>query len=117
MSTRPPLIPRLLLRAVLRGEEREVICGDLEEEFGELSSGEGGARAGGGYDARRWYWRQALKAAGGRSMERLRVLARRGRTPRRGEKDSSGGAGSNSGGEMMGEAISALIKGPLQMDA
>jgi putative ABC transport system permease protein len=63
---RPPLIPRLLLEVLLRGEEREVIAGDLEEEYGRLVRG--------GPHAARWYWRQVLRAVGGRWLERGRRM-------------------------------------------
>jgi predicted permease len=54
-TTRPPRLPRLLVRVCLRGEMREVVLGDLDEEFAvaTMSSATRGR-------ARRRYWRQAL---------------------------------------------------------
>jgi putative ABC transport system permease protein len=67
---RSPLIPRLLVDLLLRGGEREVIAGDLEEEYRCLANGSRGSRY-----ARRWYWRQALRAVGGRWLVRIRRMA------------------------------------------
>lgn len=77
-SPRPPLIPRVLLGLMLLGEEREVITGDLEEEYGSLVDRIGAKR-----DADRWYWRQAVRVVAGRPLERVRrgwtkVVPRRG---------------------------------------
>ena len=52
---RPPRLPRLLATIAIRGEAREVILGDLDQEFHEaIASGAGRAAA------RRLYWRQTL---------------------------------------------------------
>jgi len=68
---RPPLLSRLLLAVFLRGLEREVITGDLEEEFQHLAE-----RVSGVDHARRWYRRQAWRAVGGRLLARGRRLVR-----------------------------------------
>ncbi|HEX5216111.1 MAG TPA: ABC transporter permease [Vicinamibacterales bacterium] len=52
---RPPRLPRALASLLLRGEAREVVVGDLDEEFARQIAA-GAARR----DARRRYWRQAL---------------------------------------------------------
>lgn len=54
-----PLLARLLLHLFLRGEGREVIRGDIEEEYSQLILP---TRAPG--FARRWYWSQAIGSAG-----------------------------------------------------
>jgi putative ABC transport system permease protein len=56
-SQSPPMLARLLLHLLLRGEGREFIRGDIEEEYAERIlplHGEGFAR--------RWYWRQATSS-------------------------------------------------------
>lgn len=50
---RPPLLPTLLLEAIVPPRDREQVVGDLVEEHA--------LRAGGGA---RWYWSQALRTAG-----------------------------------------------------
>ena len=57
-SPMPPLIPRILLRLLLRGDAREVVLGDLDEEFAAYVLPMQGVRF-----ARRWYWRHALGSA------------------------------------------------------
>jgi len=52
---RPPRLPRLLASVLLRGEMREVVLGDLDEEFA-LAIAAGADRR----QARRRYWRQAF---------------------------------------------------------
>ena len=52
---RPPRLPRLLARVLLRGEMREIVLGDLDEEFA-LAIAAGIDRR----QARRRYWRQAF---------------------------------------------------------
>jgi len=54
---RPPRLAALLLRVVLRGERRESVCGDLEEEW-RAEIRRMGRRA-----ARQWYWRSAWQSA------------------------------------------------------
>ncbi|MGH9795815.1 MAG: ADOP family duplicated permease, partial [Candidatus Acidiferrales bacterium] len=52
-----PVLARWLLRVGLRGEAREAVVGDIEEEFRRHVLPEVGPRA-----ARRWYWQQALRS-------------------------------------------------------
>ncbi len=54
-ATAPPKVARLLLTLVLRGEEQEVILGDIDEEYATDILPRHGRRVAG-----RWYWRQAL---------------------------------------------------------
>jgi predicted permease len=54
-ASRAPRLALLLLRLLLRGEAREVVTGDLLEEFDRRALC-GGHRS----RARRWFWRQAL---------------------------------------------------------
>jgi len=106
-ATRPPLLPRLLLALMLRGEEREVITGDLEEEFQELRT-----RGDGGRLAREWYRRQAWRAVGGRTVERLRRFAGAGGGSGRGAPGGAGvhapGGTGEGGGTRMGELLGDL---------
>ena len=51
----PPRLPRALVTLILRGEVREVIVGDLDQEFAEAITA--GVRPA---VARRMYWRQAI---------------------------------------------------------
>ncbi len=53
-----PLLARLLLHLLLRGPGREVIRGDIEEEYSRHILPNRAVRL-----ARRWYWRQAIKSA------------------------------------------------------
>ncbi|MGD8278583.1 MAG: ABC transporter permease, partial [Gemmatimonadota bacterium] len=62
----PPFLAGLLLTVFLRGEEREVICGDLEEEYRDRLWQWGGAGP-----AKRWYWRQALGVVSRRTWARF----------------------------------------------
>ena len=55
MTPRPPVVPRLIVRLLLRGEVGEVVRGDLDEEFHDALSA-GVPR----HAAKRRYWRQAL---------------------------------------------------------
>ncbi len=55
----PPRGSRLLLRLLLRGEQREIILGDLDEEYAADILPQQGRKA-----ARRWYRRQALASIG-----------------------------------------------------
>lgn len=100
MNHRPPLIPRLLLHILLRGEEREVICGDLEEEYADLAAQRGGI---GRKDADRWYWRQTWKAVGGRSLERVHRIRVWVLSPMRGSSGDGGFTGMRTGGGSMRE--------------
>jgi hypothetical protein len=61
MPRQPPRIAQALLRLAYRGDAREAIAGDLEEEYQEVVQHRGAFRA------RLWYWRQAFHS----------VLARR----------------------------------------
>ena len=61
MLRKPPRIAHALLRLAYRGDAREAIAGDLEEEYQEV------AQQRGAIHARLWYWRQVLRS----------VLARR----------------------------------------
>ncbi len=54
-----PLLARLLLRVLLRGERREFISGDIEEEYADHILPILGPMA-----ARRWFWSQVLRSAG-----------------------------------------------------
>ncbi len=56
MPRRPPRIAQALLRLAYRGDAREAIAGDLEEEFQEVLQQRGG------FQARLWYWRQAFRS-------------------------------------------------------
>ncbi|HZD06024.1 MAG TPA: hypothetical protein VE173_14030, partial [Longimicrobiales bacterium] len=71
---RPPWLPLLAMRVLLPPEAREVIVGDLEEEFGHRVGATGGA---GG--ARRWYRRMAFAslAAFWSPLHRVRRLRER----------------------------------------
>ncbi len=51
----PPRLAKALLRLCLRGEVREVVAGDLEEEFHSAKLAQLGRRG-----ARAWFWRQSL---------------------------------------------------------
>ena len=55
LPPRPPRLPRLLASVLLRGEMREVVLGDLDEEFA-LAIAAGADR----FQARRRYWCQAF---------------------------------------------------------
>ena len=68
---RSPVLARLLLRSVVRGEAAEFVIGDIEEAFHEDVLPRLG-RAG----ARRWYWGQALCATGGVLRERAGIRLR-----------------------------------------
>jgi hypothetical protein len=54
----PPRLARLILSIVLPASEREFFMGDLDEEFRQQ------ARIGGLREARRWYWKEAMRAPG-----------------------------------------------------
>jgi putative ABC transport system permease protein len=97
-SVRPPLIPRVLLHLLLRGEEREVICGDLEEEYRDLASKRLGSAV-----TKQWYWRQALRAVTGRSVERFHRMGGAVRGPRGGPKGAPGYTGMPKGGDTLRE--------------
>ena len=59
MSRNPsPLLGRLLLRFTLRGEGREFIIGDIDEEFAEHILPNRGWFA-----AHIWYWNHVLRSA------------------------------------------------------
>jgi predicted permease len=58
-----PLLGRLLLRLVLRREEREFIGGDIDEEFAEHILPNRGWLA-----AHIWYWNHVLRSAGSRTL-------------------------------------------------
>ena len=66
-----PLLGRLLLRLLLRGEAREFVVGDIDEEFLEHVVPTLGIR-----DARRWYWSQVFNSIGNRTT-RTRVAPQR----------------------------------------
>lgn len=78
-TPQPPRLARQLARWLLRGDTREVIAGDLDQEFTERIA-EGGTIAA----ARRHYWRQSLASVGAvhreawsrrfGSLDRLRPL-------------------------------------------
>jgi predicted permease len=53
--TRPPALARLLVLACLRGEMREIVRGDLDQEFHDAVAAGRDRRA-----AKRRYWRQAI---------------------------------------------------------
>ena len=83
-----PRIPRMLLRLLLRGDAREVVLGDIEEEFTAYVLPLRGARV-----ARRWFWRQALGSV--RSVlfargpeRRLPPSGAEHRSPRRSHRES-----------------------------
>lgn len=74
VTARPPALPRALVRLLVRGDAREVIVGDLDEEFAELVAAGTPASA-----AARHYWRQALASIGAcrratAEMKRARAL-------------------------------------------
>jgi len=73
MSAAPPRLGRALLWLALPGPEREVVAGDLHEEFATVVLPRRGA-----WRAHGWYWHQVL-----RSIAPLLVLRwqRRGRPP------------------------------------
>ena len=54
---KPPALARRLLRALLPAAHREVVVGDLDEEFERYVS-----RARTALGARAWYWRQAMRS-------------------------------------------------------
>jgi putative ABC transport system permease protein len=64
----PPRLARWLLQSRLPPEDREFALGDLEEEFFERAERDGRV------NARRWYWRQALRALGTRTPRRYQHL-------------------------------------------
>jgi predicted permease len=76
---RPPVLARALLAICLRGETREIIVGDLDEEFFERIASGASLR-----DARRHYLRQALAsiAVVGRPSVRVRSAVPSSATPR-----------------------------------
>jgi predicted permease len=51
----PPRLPRMIARLFIRGDAREVVVGDLDQEFAEAIASQVPAGA-----ARRRYWRQAI---------------------------------------------------------
>ena len=53
---RPPILPRTIARICLRGEAREVLLGDLDEEFVTFVYPNRGR-----WLARRWYWSQVVR--------------------------------------------------------
>jgi putative ABC transport system permease protein len=63
MPRRPPRLAQALLRLAYRGDAREAIAGDLEEEFQEVLQQRGSLQA------RRWYWRQAFRSVVARRSE------------------------------------------------
>ena len=68
----PPRLARAILRVLLRGEERDVILGDLDEEYYTDMLPRLGSTA-----ARRWYWRQVLASVATRQRHRVGTTARR----------------------------------------
>ena len=58
-----PFIPRLLLWLLMRGEAREFVVGDIDEEFFEHILPTATAR-----EARRWYWGQVLHSIKSRAI-------------------------------------------------
>jgi putative ABC transport system permease protein len=56
MLRKPPRIAHALLRLAYRGDAREAIAGDLEEEYQEVVEQRGPMHA------RLWYWRHALRS-------------------------------------------------------
>lgn len=64
MTGRPPHMAQALLTAVLPKDERDIILGDLEEEFIERKAGSSEAAA--------WYWRQTLVSIPSFVLHRLR---------------------------------------------
>ncbi|HEX9887578.1 MAG TPA: hypothetical protein VGA70_13860, partial [Longimicrobiales bacterium] len=79
-APRPPFLARALLALLIRGEAREFIAGDLEEEYVRRVLPERGR-----VEARAWFWRQSLGSVASR-MFRARGPASRppgGRQPTR----------------------------------
>ena len=54
---RPPVLPRTIARICLRGESREVLLGDIDEEFVKFVYPSRGR-----WLAHRWYWSQVVRA-------------------------------------------------------
>jgi predicted permease len=74
MIDRPPRLAERLIAARLSGDRRDFVLGDLEEEFA--------ARAAvSPPDARRWYWRQAIRCLRGGASMTPNTLYPPGRTP------------------------------------
>ena len=74
VTARPPRLARALVSLCIRGEAREVIAGDLDEEFSELIAAGTPAPT-----ATRHYWRQSVASIGayrraGAEQKRLRTL-------------------------------------------
>jgi len=90
-SCRRPVIPYLLVGLFFRGEQREVVLGDLDEGFADAL-----AHTGSGREARRWYWWHAsdslwalLKEHARRKKESHLTAPRRdNKLPRRTKGDS-----------------------------
>ena len=69
-TPRPPRLARLLARLLVRSDAREIVIGDLDEEFARaVIDGVGPARA------RRKYWRQALASIAACGAWRRPILA------------------------------------------
>ena len=77
----PPRVALLLLRLVLRGEAREIVTGDLLEEFEEKAGSGVGGRA-----LHAWFWKQSLASLWAATRAALRrrrhTSARQDRAPR-----------------------------------
>jgi len=74
VTPRPPALARALVRLLIRGEAREVIAGDLDEEFAERLAAGSTTSA-----ASRHYWRQSVASIGAyrqaaTEMKRLKAL-------------------------------------------
>lgn len=92
---RPPWAARALLRLLLRGDDYEVVAGDLEEDF---TSRVNGLRSRGAHP---WYWRQAIGAVTRITAMRIgsRIgFGRGGRGSGIGSKPGGGGVSSGFGG-------------------
>lgn len=74
----PPRLPGRLLRRLLPADVRDVLVGDLDEEF-ERFVAPGRSRAG----AHWWYWRQALRSVPGAMRLRRQARCRAGSHDRR----------------------------------
>jgi predicted permease len=70
MTSRPPVLPRLLATLLLRGDARQIIIGDLDEAFTRRLAGGAPRR-----EARRAYWREAAASVVSVQRDRVRRTA------------------------------------------
>ncbi|HZD05840.1 MAG TPA: hypothetical protein VE173_13015, partial [Longimicrobiales bacterium] len=98
VGDRPPLLPRLLLRLIPRAH-REVVTGDLEEEYATTVRPRRGRLS-----ADLWFWRQVLSSLVATAWGRWRDHAVR-RRPFRGVSAAGGPPVRTSGGPHQPSAV------------